>query len=376
MFDICIVGGGAAGMTAAIYAKEECSDLKILIIEKKNQLGKKILASGNGKCNLSNRACEKVDETLAFFERLGILTRTDREGRLYPYTEESRAVLEALKNRINQLGIEVRTSTEVLEIEKKKDFILHLKNGAVEAKKVLVACGGKAGPQFGTTGDGYRWAKAFGHTVEKPIPVLTGVDVKEDIASMAGIRAKGEIALRYKEQEIFREQGEIQFTKTGLSGICVFNLSRYLLIPKDRTFADGFDDYEILIDFFPEEENLLPILRKREAMGFTGERVLEYLVHRPIGLWIFQMAKGDLEKTAHLLKHFPLRPKGAKGWDFAQATKGGVSLTEVDSNTMESKLVSGLYFAGEVLNFDGPCGGYNLQHAWETGKTAGKEMTR
>ena len=376
MFDICIVGGGAAGMTAAIYAKEERSDLKILIIEKKNQLGKKILASGNGKCNLSNRACQKVEETLAFFERLGVLTRTDREGRLYPYTEESRAVLEALKNRINQLGIEVRTSTEVLEIEKKKHFILHLKNGAVEAKKVLVACGGKAGPQFGTTGDGYRWAKAFGHTVEKPIPVLTAVDVKEDVVSMAGIRAKGELTLQYREKEIFTEQGEIQFTKTGLSGICVFNLSRYLLIPEDRSFADGFDDYTIFIDFFPEEENLLPILRKREAMGFTGERVLEYLVRSPIGHWIYQTAKGDLEKTAYLLKHFPLSPKGVKGWDFAQATKGGVSLVEVDSHTMESKLVPGLYFAGEVLDFDGPCGGYNLQHAWETGKTAGKEMVR
>ena len=376
MIDICIVGGGAAGMTAAIYAKESRPDLKILIIEKKNQMGKKILASGNGKCNLSNAACQKVGETLEFFEHLGVLTRTDREGRLYPYTEESRAVLDALKNRIHQLGIEVRTAAEVLEIEKKKDFVVHLKNGQVEAKKVLIACGGKAGPQFGTTGDGYRWAKAFGHQVKKPIPVLTAVDVKEDMTAMAGIRAKGQVSLRYKDEEIFREKGEIQFTKTGLSGICIFNLSRYLLIPDDRTFAEGFDDYEIIIDFFPEMEDLTDLLRKRESLGFLREGVLEYLVQRPIALQIYDMAKGSLEEMAYLLKHFPLQPKGAKGWDFAQATKGGVDLEEVDSHTMESKKIKGLYFAGEVLDFDGPCGGYNLQNAWETGKKAGEEMSR
>ena len=378
MIDICIVGGGAAGMTAAIYAKETNPAAHVCIIEKKNQLGKKILASGNGKCNLSNLACEKVTETLDFFRRLGVITRADSEGRLYPYTEEARAVQEALKHRMKQLGVEIRTSAEVLEIEKKEHFILHLKTGPVEAKKVLIACGGKAGPAFGTTGDGYRWAKAFGHTVEKPIPVLTAVDIKEDMTRLAGIRAKAAVTLAFQNEEIFREKGEIQFTKTGISGICVFNLSRFLLIPEGKSFLDGFDDYQIFIDFFPDmdKDQLTELLSQRQKLGFDGEAMLEYLVRGPIAEQIFQWAKGDAETSAAMLKAFPLSPKGAKGWDFAQATRGGVALDEVNPETMESKLVKGLYFAGEVLDFDGPCGGYNLQNAWETGTIAGKEMAR
>lgn len=376
MIDICIVGGGAAGMTAAIHAKEKNPALHICIIEKKNQLGKKILASGNGKCNLSNLACEGVAETLEFFKDLGVLTRADGEGRLYPYTEEARAVQEALKHRIRQLGIEVRTSAEVLEIEKQQHFALRLKNGVLRAKKVLIACGGKAGPQFGTTGDGYRWAKTFGHTVEKPIPVLTAVDIKEDMTPLAGIRAKAAVSLTFQEKEIFREKGEIQFTKSGLSGICVFNLSRYLLIPEGRGFHDGFDDYQIQIDFFPEMESrqLEDLLYLRQQMGFRGETMLEYLVRGPIAARIYQWVKDDVAAAAVMLKSFPLSPAGVKGWDFAQATKGGISLKEVDPDTMESSLVRDLYFAGEVLDYDGPCGGYNLQHAWETGRKAGKEM--
>ena len=378
MIDICIIGGGAAGMTAAIHAKESNPALHVCIIEKKNQLGKKILASGNGKCNLSNLACEKVGETLSFFQRLGVITRADAEGRLYPYTEEARAVQEAMKHRLSQLEVEIRTSAEVLEIEKKEHFVLHLKTGAVQARKVLIACGGKAGPQFGTTGDGYRWAKAFGHKIEKPIPVLTAVDLKENMERLAGIRAKAAVSLCFKEQEIFQEKGEIQFTKTGISGICVFNLSRFLLIPEGRTFTDGFDEYKIHIDFFPEMERdeLRELLCQRQELGFEGENMMEYLVRRPLATWIYESSKGDVDKAADLLKAFPLAPKGAKGWDFAQATKGGVSFDEVDENTMESKRIKGLYFAGEVLDFDGPCGGYNLQNAWETGTIAGKEMAR
>ncbi|MBR3755537.1 MAG: aminoacetone oxidase family FAD-binding enzyme [Firmicutes bacterium] len=378
MIDICIVGGGAAGMTAAIYAKEANPALRVCIIEKKNQLGKKILASGNGKCNLSNLACEKVDETLLFFQSLGVITRADSEGRLYPYTEESRAVQEALRHKLNQLGVEIRTSMEVLEIEKRQHFVLHLKNGSIEANRVLVACGGKAGPQFGTTGDGYRWAKAFGHKVEKPIPVLTAVDLKENVERLAGIRVKASVALHFKNREIFCEKGEVQFTKTGISGICIFNLSRYLLIPEGRSFVDGFDDYRIYVDFFPdmEKDAVEELLHQRQAMGFNGETLLEYLVRGPVADWICALSKGSASEAASLLKAFPLSPKGAKGWDFAQATKGGVSLTEICPDTMESRIVKGLYFAGEVLDFDGPCGGYNLQNAWETGAKAGREMAR
>ena len=379
MIDICIIGGGAAGMTAAICAKEANPPLDVLLLEKKNQLGKKLLATGNGKCNLSNQACDGCGETLNFFGRMGLLTRTDSAGRIYPYTEEARAVQGALAARLQQLDVRVDTSSEVISVEKDGDaFHIRLANRELTAKKVLIACGGKAGPSYGSTGDGFRFARGLGHSVEKLIPVLTAVDVKEDMERLAGIRAKAAVSLWYADKEIFREAGEIQFTKTGISGICVFNLSRYLLIPAGRGLEDGFDDYGITVDFFPDVEltELEALLERRQASGFDGERLLQYLVRGPVGGKILESSKGDVKLSARLLKAFPLSPKRVRGWDFAQVTKGGVCLDQVDPETYQSRLVSGLYFAGEVLDYDGPCGGYNLQHAWETGMRAGREMAK
>lgn len=276
MVDICIIGGGASGMTAAISAAEENQQLDILILEKKNQLGKKILASGNGKCNLSNVRCENYKDTLDFFASVGVMTRTDSEGRIYPYTEEARAVRDALEQRLRSLDVKVETSAEVASVEYDGVFHIELKNKTVEARKVLVACGGKAGADFGSTGDGFRFAKRLGHQVHKPVPVLTAVELADDVSRLAGIRVKGEVSLYFREEQIFSEKGEIQFTSTGISGICVFNLSRFLLIPEGKGLEDGFSDYRIDIDFFPEEEDLLPILEQRKACGFEGSRLLQF----------------------------------------------------------------------------------------------------
>lgn len=363
-------------MAAAISAVEENPRLEILLLEKKNQLGKKILASGNGKCNLSNVGCENYRSTLDFFAGLGIMTRMDSEGRIYPYTEEARAVRDALEQRLRALGVRTETSAEVDAITYDGIFRIELKNKIIEAKKVLLACGGKAGADFGSTGDGFRFARGFGHQVNKPVPVLTAVELKEDVSRLAGIRVKGRVSLYFREEEIFSEQGEIQFTATGISGICVFNLSRFLLIPDGKGLEDGFDDYRISIDFFPEEETLLPLLEQRKAIGFAEDKLLQFLVKRPIGEMILRRSQADTSACAKMLKDFSLSPKGVKGWKFAQATKGGVALAEVNAKTLESTLIPGLYFAGEVLDYDGPCGGYNLQHAWETGRRAGKEMAR
>ena len=150
------------------------------------------------------------------------------------------------------------------------------------------------------------------------------------------------------------------------------------MIPPGKSLADGFDDYRIWIDFFPhmDEKKLTDLLEKRVRGGFTGEALLQHLVRSPIGKVMMEKTAGDVGATVTMLKKFPLSPQGVKGWDFAQATKGGVSLQEINEETMESKLVPDLYFAGEVLDYDGPCGGYNLQYAWETGMIAGKEMAR
>ncbi|MFR1722392.1 aminoacetone oxidase family FAD-binding enzyme [Emergencia timonensis] len=375
MIDICIIGGGAAGMTAAICAKEKNPSLDVLIIEKKEQMGKKILASGNGKCNLTNIRCQNYRQTLAFFAHLGLLTRTDEEGRVYPYTEEARAVYTAMEKRIGILGIRTETSSQVLAVDKKEHFQIHTAKDCFEARKLLIACGGKAGPQFGTTGDGSKLAKQLGHHVTRLVPVLTAIDVKEDNRDLAGIRVKACVSLCRRGEIIAEETGELQFTKTGVSGICVFNLSRFLLLPQGKTIKDGFDDYRILIDFFPGKDNLTEVLLERSQMkGFEREHLLDFLVRGSIAERIYQLSKGDIKEMARLLRHFPLSPKGAKGWDYAQVTKGGVCLDEIDLTAMKSKMTKDLYFAGEVVDYDGPCGGYNLQYAFETGMLAGKEM--
>lgn len=366
-------------MTAAICAKRENPAREVLILEKKNQLGKKILATGNGKCNLSNTSCEGSLKVLDFFESIGVLTRTDSAGRIYPYTEEARAVQSALVSQIQLLGIRVDTCAEVICVEKQRDgFRISLANRELYAKKVLIACGGKAGPANGSTGDGFRFARAMGHKVEKLIPVLTAVEVKEDTERMDGIRAKAAVSLFFQKRKVFTEVGEVQFTRNGISGICVFNLSRYLLIPKGSSLANGFDDYRIEVDFFPEFEidDLEKLLIKRQGDGFDGERLLQFLVRGPIANRIIELSKGDMKTTVKLLKAFPLTPSGVRGWDFAQVTKGGVCMDEVDDQTCQSRLTDGLFFAGEVLDYDGPCGGYNLQHAWETGMRAGREMAK
>ena len=378
MIDICIIGGGAAGLTAAISAKEADSTLRIVIIEKKEEVGKKLLATGNGKCNMTNLACPGQKETLEFFGSLGVLTRHDSQGRVYPYTEEARAVRDALLQRAEDLGVEVFTSAEVLGVKKNQEhFLIELGKEKLEAEKLLIATGGKSAPQCGSTGDGYRFAKSLGHKVNRLVPVLTAIDVKEDTKDLAGIRAKAKVSLTFNNEEIFSEEGEVQFTATGVSGICIFNMSRFLLIPEGKTIKNGFDDYRIHIDFFPEVDvNILRILlAERRLTAFKGNRLLDYMVKKPLAERILKVAESERE-VATMLKDFQLSPSGAKGWNFAQVTKGGVALDEVVPETMESRLIDNLFFAGEVLDYDGPCGGFNLQYAWETGIKAGRGMAR
>lgn len=367
MYDICIIGGGASGMTAAIKAKMVNPSLSIVIVEKKPELGKKIMASGNGKCNLSNQKCQNYERTSQFFSEIGVVTKIDDAGRVYPYNEDAKSVAYALAQNIKALGIKVLTDAQVLSVSRNDGFSVHTSKDTINAKKVLLATGGKAGPAFGTTGDGYAFAKAFGHQIHKPIPVLTAVDTEEDVSELAGIRAKAVVSLYTDQQLLFQEQGEIQFTKTGLSGICVFNLSRFLLIPEGKTLQDGFKQYQLFVDFLPNVTDL-------EAYLSDHPEGLYSLVKKPIAEKVIALTQGDVKKKVQLLHQMPFTPSGVKGWDFAQVTKGGVPVTEIDADTMESKKETDLYIAGELLDYDGPCGGFNLQNAWETGLIAGEAM--
>lgn len=382
MYDICIIGGGASGMAAAVSAGQSDGKLNILILEKKEKLGKKVLASGNGKCNLSNERCNDYRDTLSFFQGLGVVTRVDDAGRIYPYSEDAGDIAEAFERRIDALGIRKITGAQVTDVDYgAAGFTVTALVAGAEKKfscrRLLMAAGGKAAPRLGTTGDCYRLAKKLGHSVTRLAPGLTAVELYEDTKDLAGVRAKGRIVLKCGDQEVFEETGEIQFTDYGISGICVFDLSRFMELPAGKSLKDGFVDYTIYIDFFPKGGNLESFLRQRSEMpGMTGAAVLQSMVRKPIARRIYRLSGGNIEEMAAMLREFTFHPRGLRGWDQAQVTRGGVPLTEISKETMESLITPGLFFAGEILDYDGPCGGYNLQNAWKTGILAGKGMSR
>ncbi len=378
--DICIIGGGASGLAAAVSVlsdHEENPD--VIILEKKDSCAAKIKASGNGRCNLSNLACEDWENSSVFFSDLGLLTRSDEQGRIYPYSEDARDVADCLIHAAKDRGARILTNSAALSVEKTPDgFEIRTESARITSSMLLIAAGGKAAPKLGTSGDGYTFAKKLGHTVSRLIPALAPVTTKQNIKAMnlSGIRSKCSVSLLSDGKEIFKEYGEVQFTEYGISGICVFNLSRCLLIPEGRNIENGFDDYEIRIDFLPEysPEQVSAIIKKNaDNTEFNLRRNLVSLVKAPIAEAIAGQCK-TVSEAVSKLKSFTLNPSGVKGWQFAQVTKGGVIMPEIYEKTMESRLVKGLYFAGEILDFEGPCGGFNLQHAWTTGIKAGKAM--
>lgn len=463
-------------MMAAISAADNNPDADIVIVEKNSVPGKKLRATGNGRCNLSNSSCPHHIFVLERFQNLGLFTRTDGSGRIYPYSEDAADVVRILVSAMKKRKITAMYDTPVTGISKSGDtFNVRLrKNGtSLLARNVLIAAGGKAGAQFGTTGDGAKLARSMGHTVSRLAPSLTAIETGEDLKALSGVRAKCSISLYRSLQccadslkrslpdgidslkrshqdaidslkrsltasverrssagnaetpappaplELVRkETGEIQFTPYGISGICVFNLSKYMSIPDGKTLKNGFDDYELQIDFLPEIDDVSNLLAElnpidssacnpkldllppetashishcRHAKEQAKESVLQTqtresvsnrpvpltsLVKKPLADYINLHSHGDDDKVFSMLKKFRLHPRGLRGWDFAQVTSGGVLYTEIDELTMESKKIKGLFFAGEVLDYDGLCGGYNLQHAWETGIRAGEHMLR
>lgn len=365
-YDVIIAGGGASGLVSAITAKRKAPGLSVLIMEKNPMLGRKILSTGNGRCNLSNFGCLYHDEILDFFGSIGIVTRTGQDGRIYPYTEDAKDVREALVQEVEKLGVESLLDTAVKDVRfDDKNGIYIVKTGETEfgAADLVLALGGKAAPKLGTTGDGYGFAKKLYHSVTKLAPALTAVETHEDTKMLSGVRAKAKVSLIAGGGSLFEETGEVQFTDYGISGIAVFDMSRYMVIPEGRTLVNGFDDYSVEIDFLPGSNDVKKLVE-------SGARV----VRKPLREYIDQKANGDAEMKAWMLKHFLLHPKGLRGWDHAEITKGGVPLTELDTERMRSKFMPGLYFTGEIIDYDGPCGGFNLENAWETGMKAGKDI--
>ncbi len=398
-YDIVVVGAGASGMAAALAAAEVNPDTRILVLEKNPAPGKKIRATGNGRCNISNIHAEHYPEARSLLRKWGIITRDYPSGLVYPYSESAGAVAEILATRMQEMGIELWTSMAVTDVLE-KPFRLQVercgkKNASgkperirIQAKKVILASGGKAGPDFGTIGDGYRWVRNLGHQVISPIPVLTPVDCKEDSCEkISGTRAKGIVTLYRKTEEewkcVFTEEGEIQFTATGLSGICVFNMTRNMRF--DRT--EGLGVFRVEVDLCPDLD-VKAYLEEWKENETELEIALRTLLREKLSRYVIQRAEippkrrckeltekeiRSLEETLH---HLRFRPTGIHGWKEAQCTAGGVSLEEIDARSQESLISPGLYITGELQDYDGPCGGYNLNHAWVTGAMAGADAAK
>lgn len=401
-YDVAVVGGCAAGITAAIAAKRQNPELNIAIIEKLPRIGKKILATGNGRCNLTNlnavctdyknsefvsRVFEKYPpvKVVEFFESMGLLTYSDSEGRVYPRSNMAASVLDALRYEVEGLGIDVICDTAVSQIAKKNSgFVI---NGEIECRKVLLASGGKASPSQGSDGSGYALAKQLGHSVTKLYPSLVPLTVSGNVKALKGVRARN-VKLTLENGKFLKETtGELLFTDNGISGITAMELAaaaeESILSVKAKTFTH--------IDFLPdmaEKELIDYLLKVKDIKGYCSiDMLFAGVIPKVIGIEICkavklykqdkpisQLSYRDIACMAAKAKDFELEITGTKGFANAQVTSGGVPVSEIDAETMESKLCKGLYFAGEITDVDAGCGGYNLQWAFASGLLAGENF--
>lgn len=378
LYDVCIIGAGASGLMTANVILRYKPDCKILIIESKDKPGRKIAASGNGKCNLSNIRSDGWSETSAFFEYLGVLTKPDREGRIYPYSEYAPDIVEALIAKLGKADFLLSgRATGVDNI----DGIFHIsaehairgekpRAMKLRSRRLVLACGGTASPQLGTCGDGFALAKQLAHEVREPVPALCGVRTEQNMKKLglAGVRQKAQVSLEHKGNLLMSESGELQFTDYGLSGICIFNLTRG--IRYEDALHKKFDGYRIKVDFMPEYSSE-QVSRHLKSCDNSLRTILKpQLAH------YIETKSRKFSALTSLIKGIYFDVTGLCDWDKAQVTRGGIKTGEFNTKTMESRKKKGLYFVGEIVDFDGPCGGFNLQNAWTCGIKCGKAISR
>lgn len=397
-YKLAIVGAGAAGLMAACQAGRILGPGAVALLEGNPKPGKKLLATGNGRCNLTNLHITPAryhgdvllakpllgafppSRVLEAFSRLGLHTRADGEGRVYPYSLQGAAVLQALWGGCGEAGGSLFPGFPVTGIAPRQGgFLLEsAAGGALWAEKCLLACGGAASPKHSCQGGGYALAEQAGHSLTPLRPGLTPLACPKKLtAPLKGMRCRARAALWRKGREVRAESGEVIFGEGSLSGICIFNLSLRLPCGQGEVVLDLLEDMDekALWAYFQNLQSQRPCLPAREifsglvnlriggylakSLGFTGERKLSAL------------SSGDLRRAVKAVKEWRLPVSPWEGWDSAQITAGGVLLSEVDMNTMESRIQPGLYLAGELLNLHGDCGGYNLHWAWATGIAAG-----
>jgi len=413
-YNLAVIGGGPAGMIAAGHAGELGS--RVILLEKNTHVGMKVLIAGKGRCNITN-AEEDVKiminiygekgrflhsalgkftnkDVVAFFNGHGLKTKVDRNKKVFPASDNAGDVVDCLKYYLKDNNVEIRLNSPVEKIvvgtknregKCKKIEKIVLKNGeSIIADNFVFATGGKSYPGTGSTGDAYKWLKKIGHSVVAPKPALTPIVVKENfVKQLEGLSLKNaRVSLWEKTRKLDSSFGEAVFTSNGLSGPIAFDLSKKIGENKTK-------DLRIKIDFKPELD--YPNLDKRIQKEFMEQKNKQFknslnkLLSKKLNPVIVELSgieknkkvsevtKIERKKIIKLLKDFELSVKGLVGFEKAIITSGGVDLKEVDSKTMKSKLIDNLYFAGEILDIDGPTGGYNLQVAWSTGYLVGEQ---
>ena len=394
---IGIIGGGASGMAAALAAAEN-QENQVVIFERQARVGRKLQATGNGRCNLSNLnataaryhgdapefaaaalARFPVEDTLRWFAGLGLYTVAEDSGRVYPYSDQANSVVDVLRFALQKENIELKTGFEVTRTRLcNNGFLVESSEEKVFCDRLIIACGGLAGTKLGGSMSGYKLLRSFGHKCTKLRPVL--VQICSDwhgLASLKGVRANCRARI-FRDGQLHSEgMGEIQFTEHGVSGPVIFEISRDVCQERGK--------WVCLLDLLPDlDMPLLPMLQRRRQTNLPSEELLTGILHNRLGRVIVreagislhapirQLEDWELEKVCDLVFGLEIPLTEPLGMDGAQVTAGGIVTGEFDSQTMESKLVPGLFACGEVLDIDGDCGGFNLQWAWSSGRLAGK----
>ena len=395
-YSLVIIGGGASGLMCASLLNIKNSS--VLVLERGDRLGKKLSSTGNGQGNVTNvnfgaehyftfdeKEKDKLarilnnhneKEMLCFLEALGGLFSADDRGRVYPTGRQASAVADLLRFKLQEKGVEISLSSKVLSLEKNGEtfhITAQTPNGTVTylAENVLLCAGGKSAKNFGTDGSGYCLAKAFGHTVTKLFPALVQVKTETaDIKSLKGIRVMNAKVSAIKDKRVLGAvQGDVIFTEYGVSGDGIFKISSYLTQDAETKTI------ELSVDLLPEidKTKLQNIVENKYKTGkIEYSELLCGILNNQVGRAVMKRTK-DILQVSDRIKNFTLKVTGTLGFDYAQVTKGGIPLKEVNQN-LESKKTKGLYFAGEILDVDGECGGYNLQWAYSSARTVADEI--
>ena len=413
MYDVVVIGGGAAGMMAAIAASREGAS--VILLEHMDCCGKKILSTGNGRCNYTNKmqgieyyrgddpafvlpALEQFgyEKTIAFFRSIGVEPK-EKNGYVYPRSMQASSVREALLLELKKNGVKIAVNIGIRSIlPQNGHYEICTKNGDFSGKTCILATGGKSVKSTGSDGSGFLYLVPLSHNLSDLVPALTGMQAKQPFSKdLAGIRAEAKVNLFVENAQIAQDTGEIQLTDYGLSGIPVFQVSRYAAKALQRG-----ENVRAEVNFLPDysksghpkpdaenrpETNELAIIRARFASmgersalevlnGLLNSRLSKVLLERagiPAEKKAAKCSEREITKLTQIITRFSYEITGVRKFDQSQVTAGGVRTSEIHAKTMESKFHPGLYFAGEVMDIDGMCGGYNLQWAWSSGYIAG-----